>query len=82
MLTTSAVRMYRLERALRHGRGATAKQLCARSNVSIATFKRDLDALRGELGAPITYDPTTRCYVMQAWRGVLAAIAEQLEVAP
>lgn len=82
MLTTAAARMYRIERSLRHGQSLSSAELCARNSVSLATFKRDLEALRSELGAPIEYDPSTRRYCMQAWRGVAATIAEQLECAP
>jgi predicted DNA-binding transcriptional regulator YafY len=77
LLTTNAQRFVAIERWLRSGGGEFA-QLRGLLNVSAATVKRDLQAMRGELGAPIAYDALAdRYHLADDWKGVRACLLEQ-----
>lgn len=76
LLTSDALRFLQIERTLRSG-GVSAAQLRAALQISQATLKRDLKALRDELGAPICYDRATDQYrLTMPWTGVRACLLE------
>lgn len=82
LLTTDAMRFVRIERRLRSGQ-ATFEQLrgCV-GDVSAATLKRDLKAMREELGAPIHWDSGNRAYHLAGeWPGVGACLWEEVRPA-
>lgn len=79
LLTTDAMRFVKLERRLRTG-SADFEQLrgCV-EGVSAATLKRDLKAMREELGAPIRYERADGMYHLGGdWGGVGACLREQV----
>jgi len=57
-----AERIYRIEGLIRSRGQASLRELTETLEVSPATLKRDLEYLRGRLGAPVEYDPLTRAY--------------------
>ncbi len=77
---TKTARLYKIEQLIRHRGSVSFAQMLESLEVSPATLKRDLEYLRDQLGAPITYDrdsngyrfasPTTTTAVgAAAWRG-------------
>lgn len=82
LLTTDAMRFVKIERCLRSG-AANFEQLrgCV-DDVSPATLKRDLKAMREELGAPILYERAQGVYrLVSEWGGVAACLREQVRAA-
>lgn len=78
LLTTQGARLLCIDRMVRRAQGATFTELQAAVSVSCATIKRDLMALREELGAPIKHDSLDgRYHVVGPWLGVLASLLEQ-----
>ena len=80
LLTPEAVRMLRIERALR--RHATVNLLdlmVIAGEVSVATLKRDLQCMRHVLGATIVYRVGKGYSLYGTWAGVRAAVAAELE---
>ena len=75
LLTSDAGRFIKIDRRLRSG-GADFQELRGVLNgISPATLKRDLRAMREELGAPILYDRDYGQYrYAGAWPGVLACL--------
>jgi len=55
-------RFYRIEQLLHDHRVAPVERFLDELNISIATFKRDLEYLRERLGAPIIWDRQERGY--------------------
>jgi predicted DNA-binding transcriptional regulator YafY len=55
-------RIYKIELLIRHRGQVSFAQLLETLEVSPATLKRDLDYLRGQLGAPIEYDRDSNSY--------------------
>lgn len=55
-------RFYRIEQLLYEHRVVPVERFLDALNVSIATFKRDLEYLRDRLGAPIVWDRQARGY--------------------
>ncbi|WP_045226889.1 helix-turn-helix transcriptional regulator [Methyloterricola oryzae] len=58
-------RFYRIEQLLHEHRVVPVARFLEALNVSIATFKRDLEYLRDRLGAPIVWDRQARAYRFQ-----------------
>lgn len=82
LLTAEAVRFVRIERCLRAG-GANFEQLrlCV-DGVSDATLKRDLQAMREEFGAPITWDRMHRVYRLAGeWAVISVCLQERVATA-
>jgi len=82
LLTTEAMRFIRIERRLRSG-SATFEQLrgCV-DYISAAALKRDLKAMREELGAPIRWERAQNAYLLAAeWQGVGACLREEVRSA-
>jgi predicted DNA-binding transcriptional regulator YafY len=76
LLTADAVRFIQIEHALRSG-GANFARLRGTLGVSAATLKRDLKAMREELGAPIRYDKEHEQYCLAApWSGLRSCLLE------
>lgn len=82
LLTAEAVRFVRIERRL-HARGANFDQLrLAVGGISDATLKRDLQAMREEFGAPITWNCEHRVYHLASeWAGMGAFLQKQVVTA-
>ena len=59
---SKTARLYKIEALIRQQGEVTFKQMLAALEVSPATLKRDLEYLRSQLGAPITYDAASRAY--------------------
>lgn len=80
LLTTTGLRMLRIERMLRRARCVSFKAMRAECECSVATLKRDLRFLRDELGAPLLFDRRETAYRLAGnWAGVQAMIFAQLE---
>jgi predicted DNA-binding transcriptional regulator YafY len=79
LLTPQAVRFCRIERMLRRGRCVSFAALRDQLGCSTATLKRDIQALREELGAPIRYEAPAGYRITGLWVGVAATLFEQLE---
>ncbi len=76
LLTSDAMRFLQIEHMLRSG-GADFQQLRGRLGVSPATLKRDLKAMREELGAPIQYDRLADQYRLTSpWPGIKRNLLE------
>jgi predicted DNA-binding transcriptional regulator YafY len=63
---TAATRLWRIEQLIRHRGCVSMATLIEELEVSRATLKRDLDVLRDQLGAPITYDRASNGYRLWA----------------
>ena len=59
---SKTARLYKIEALIRQQGEVTFKQMLAALEISPATLKRDLEYLRSQLGAPITYDAASRAY--------------------
>jgi predicted DNA-binding transcriptional regulator YafY len=59
---SKTARLYKIEALMREHGEVSFKQLLAALEVSAATIKRDLEYLRSQLGAPISYDAASRSY--------------------
>ena len=59
---SKTARLYKIEALIRQQGEVTFKQMLAALEVSPATLKRDLEYLRSQLGATITYDAASRAY--------------------
>ena len=59
---SKTARLYKIEMLIRQFGSVSFAQLIAALEISPATLKRDLDYLRSQLGAPITYDAGSRGY--------------------
>ncbi len=80
LLTTNAQRMLAIERWLRSGGGDFESLYGALGllGASRATVKRDLKAMRQELGAVIVYVREDASYRLHGeWKGVRACLLEQ-----
>ncbi|MCE2680464.1 MAG: transcriptional regulator, partial [Burkholderiales bacterium] len=55
-------RFYKMEAMVQGGRIVTAQQFLETLEVSISTFKRDLEYLRDRMNVPIDWDPMERGY--------------------
>ncbi len=72
---TKTARLYKIEQLIRHRGSASFALMLESLEVSPATLKRDLEYLRGQLGAPIVYDRDSNGYRFDtpaetaAWRG-------------
>lgn len=55
-------RLYKIEQLLRSRRYVPTHEFLERLEVSRSTLNRDLDVLRGSMGAPIIYDPALQGY--------------------
>lgn len=62
---SEAVRLYKYQALLAHGRAVSRAQLMAANEISLATFKRDIAKLRDQLGVPVEYDHDQRGYVLR-----------------
>lgn len=82
LLTPEAVRFVRIERLLR-SRSASFEQLRACvDGVSDSTLKRDLQAMRDEFDAPITWDREHRVYRLASeWAGMSACLQKHVRTA-
>lgn len=60
--TASFIRIRRIHVLLSEGRPFTAPGLARELEVDKRTIKRDIDALRDQLGAPVAWDPDARTY--------------------
>ena len=59
---SKTARLYKIEMLIRQFGSVSFAQLIDALEISPATLKRDLDYLRSQLGAPITYDAGSRGY--------------------
>ena len=59
---SKTARLYKIEALIRQQGEVTFKQMLAALEISPATLKRDLEYLRSQLGATITYDAASRAY--------------------
>jgi predicted DNA-binding transcriptional regulator YafY len=57
-------RLYRYKTLLSHRRAMTADELMAAQEISLATFKRDIEYMRDRLNIPFAWDATLRGYAM------------------
>lgn len=71
-------RFYRIEQLLHEHRVVPVERFLDELNVSIATFKRDLEYLRERLGAPIIWDRQGRGYRFQGPVAGTAAPSHEL----
>ena len=74
---TKTARLYKIEMLIRQRGHVSFAQMIEELEVSPATLKRDLEYLRDQLGAPISYDRDANGYRFdsagaQAWRGAEA----------
>ena len=72
---SKTARLYKIEMLIRQFGSVSFAQLIDALEVSPATLKRDLDYLRQHLGAPITYDASSRGYRFAGPAGGAAAAA-------
>lgn len=82
LLTSNAQRFVKIERWLRSGGGNFSGLLgtLGMLGTSRATVKRDLRAMREELGAPIDYERNGDRYTLSSdWKGVRACLLEQFQ---
>lgn len=83
LLTTTGMRLLQIDRMLAGGQRVRLDSFLLKLHVSVATFKRDLQTLRQELGAPVMYDRFEKRYHLRPgheWEGVLAEIKRQVWV--
>lgn len=80
LLTPQAQRFVRIERLLSRGRVVSFGTREFALGVSPATVKRDLQDMRGALGAPIEYGQGGYRFAAD-WPGVAAAINQQVSTA-
>jgi hypothetical protein len=81
LLTTTALRIARIERALLHGQSHTLGELRAMAggSPSIATIKSDINAMRSELGMQIVYNAWDGCYSLRGGPTIAGVLAEHLK---
>ena len=79
LLPPAIIRLRKMERLIRMG-GATAERMMEATGASIATFKRDLELLRLDLGADVVYCSLSGKYELrnQAWPGVVPCLSAML----
>ncbi len=81
LLATQTARLIRLDRRLRYCT-VTFDELLRELCISPATLKRDLTALREELGAPLCWDAVQRGYrYVKPWAGVVSALMDEAAAA-
>lgn len=82
LLTTDAMRFVKIERRLRSGAATFAQLRGCVDDVSAATLKRDLKAMREQLGAPILWERAQNVYHLAGeWGGVAACLREEVRSA-
>lgn len=82
LLTAEAVRFVRIERRLRAGSANFQQLRLCVEGVSDATLKRDLQAMRNEFDAPITWDSRYLVYRLESdWRGMGAFLQNHVRTA-
>ena len=81
LLTDRALRLVTLERMMRRPQGATMAAMREATGASLATVKRDISALRDDIGLPFVTLPKGYGYVYLCMTGepgaVLRAIAAE-----
>lgn len=62
---SETVRLYRYQELLRSGHPVSKERLMSETEVSLATFKRDIAKLRDQLNFPIEFDRESQGYVLR-----------------
>ena len=62
---SETVRLYRYQELLRSGHPVSRERLISETEVSLATFKRDIAKLRDQLNFPIEFDREAQGYVLR-----------------